>query len=56
MTVDCMQNAENLKARDHLGRRGIDVKIILKWILVKEGVMLWNGKNWLRIHTNDEIL
>jgi hypothetical protein len=39
---------ENLKGRDHLGDPGIDGWTILKWNLKKQGVILWNGRNWLR--------
>jgi hypothetical protein len=31
---------------------GVNVRIILKWILNKEDVMIWNGFNWFRIGTS----
>jgi hypothetical protein len=41
--------SENLKRRDHFAGLSVDGRIILKWILEKEGVRLWNGFNWLRM-------
>jgi hypothetical protein len=35
-----------------LGRLRVDDKVILKWMLKKEGVSLWTGFNWLRIWSN----
>jgi hypothetical protein len=32
-----------------LGGIGMDVKVILKWILNKFGVGMWTGFMWLRI-------
>jgi hypothetical protein len=40
---------ENLKERDHLEELGIDVKVILEWILGKWGGKMWIGFIWLRI-------
>jgi hypothetical protein len=34
-----------------LGERGIDVKIILRWIFMKWDVGIWTGSSWLRIGT-----
>jgi len=38
-----------LKGRNHLGDRGVDWKIILKYILKNSFVRVWNGFIWLRI-------
>ena len=39
----------NLKERDHLGKPGIDGRIILRWVLRKWDVGVWAGSSWLRI-------
>jgi hypothetical protein len=44
---------ENLKGRDCLGDMGIDGKIILEWILGKQGGSVWTGCFWLRIGIGD---
>jgi len=41
--LDCM------KQTDHLGDPDIHGKIVLKWILKKEGVRMWTGIIWLMI-------
>jgi hypothetical protein len=43
---------ENLKGRGHLEDLGVDVKVILEWILRKYGGKLWTGCMWLRIGTS----
>jgi len=34
---------ENLKGRDHSEDLGVDVRIIVEWMLGKEGRKLWTG-------------
>jgi len=41
----------NLRERDHLGRPGVDGRIILRWIFRKWNVGVWTGSSWLRIGT-----
>jgi hypothetical protein len=41
----------NLRERDHLGDRGVDRRIILRWIFRKWDVGVWTGSSWLRIGT-----
>jgi len=38
----------NLRERDHLEETGLDVGIILRWILRKWDVGTWTGSSWLR--------
>jgi hypothetical protein len=38
------------------GKKGVDSRIILKWVLKKNYGRLWAGFNWLRIGTSDELL
>jgi hypothetical protein len=42
----------NLKGRDHLEDLGVDGRIILEWILGKQGGKVWAGCIWLRIMTS----
>jgi hypothetical protein len=37
------------EGKNPLGRTGLDGRIILRWILRKWDVGLWNGSLWLRI-------
>jgi hypothetical protein len=37
-----------MKGRDQLRDLGVDNMIILKWILKKQGVMMWTGSSGLR--------
>jgi hypothetical protein len=41
-----------LKVRDYLEVLSVDTKILLKWILKKQGVSKWTGFIWLRIETS----
>ena len=38
----------NLSESDHLGDPGVDGRIILRWIVRKWDVGVWNGSSWLR--------
>jgi hypothetical protein len=35
---------------------GIDVRVIVEWILEKQGEKLWTGFIWLRIGTRGRLL
>ena len=39
----------NLRERDHLGDRGVNGRIILRWIFRKLNVGEWAELSWLRI-------
>jgi hypothetical protein len=43
---------EYVKGGDHSEDGGVDGRIILKWILEKEGGLVWTGLIWLRIRTS----
>jgi len=43
----------NVKERDHLEDRGLDRRIILKWVL-KQG-WAWTGLIWLRTGVNGDL-
>jgi hypothetical protein len=45
-----------MKGRDHSENIGVDVRIILEWILGKQGEKVWTGYIWLRIGTNGGLL
>jgi hypothetical protein len=40
---------ENLKGRDHLEDIDVNMKIILEWMLGKNGVRVWTGRILARI-------
>ena len=42
---------ENLQEKDHMKDRGIDGRIILRWICRIWYVGAWTGTMWLRIGT-----
>jgi hypothetical protein len=48
--------ARKPKGKGLLGRLGTDGRIILKWILQKQGVNLWTEFNWLRTGTTGRLL
>jgi len=47
---------ENLREGEHLEGLSVDGKIILQWILGKEGVNVWTGCIWIRIGTSGRLL
>jgi hypothetical protein len=47
---------ENLKKRDNLEDIGVDVRIVLTWILKQWDGKEWTGFTWLRIGTSCRIL
>jgi hypothetical protein len=42
--------------RDHADDVGVDRRIILEWILGKQGWKMWTGFIWLRIRTSGGLL
>jgi hypothetical protein len=47
--------SENLKRKDHMTDPAINERVILKLILQKQNVKMWNGVNWLRIGCNSRL-
>jgi hypothetical protein len=47
---------ESVKGRDHSEELGVDGKILLAWILGKQGGKVWTGFVWLRIGTSGRLL
>jgi hypothetical protein len=43
---------KKLKGRKHLKHLGINMRIILKWFLKKQGMRIRTGFSWLRIGNN----
>ena len=41
----------NLRERDHLGKPGIDGRIMFSWVFRKWDVGVWTGSRWLRTGT-----
>jgi len=41
----------SLRVRDHVVDRGLDGRIILRWIFRKWDVGVWTGSSWLGIET-----
>jgi hypothetical protein len=41
----------NLREMDRLGDRGIQGRIVIRWIFRKWDVGIWTGLSWLRIET-----
>jgi hypothetical protein len=46
----------NLTGKEHSEDLGVDGRIILEWILGKEGGYVWTGYIWLRIGTSGGLL
>jgi hypothetical protein len=45
-----------LKGINDLGDLGMDGKVILSSILMKQGGAMWTGLNWLKIGTSGGVL
>ena len=54
MHMRCWQ--ENLKIEDHFEDLGVDMGIILRWILNEEDRRAWTGLIWTRIETSGGLL
>jgi hypothetical protein len=48
-----VRQSENLKGTDHLGDKGRDGRVILKWILKKQDMRVRIGVIWVRIGTSN---
>jgi hypothetical protein len=46
----------SLRVRDYSADQGVDMRVILKWILEKWGCRVWIEFMWLRIGTGDGLL
>ena len=40
-----------MRERNHLGKPGVDGRIILRWIFMNLYVGVWTGSSWLGIRT-----
>ena len=49
--ADSLIGSHLIPQRDHLGKPGIDGRIILGWICRKWEVGIWTGSSWFRIGT-----
>jgi hypothetical protein len=56
MYVCMCVRSEHLKGSDHSEDLGVDGKIILEWILGKQGGKLWTGFIWVGIGTSGGLL
>jgi len=48
--------SQNLKGINHSEDLGIDGKIILEWIVGKQGGKVWPGFIWLKVGISDRLL
>jgi hypothetical protein len=48
--------SENQKERDHAEDVAVDGRTILKWIIKKQHVKVWNGFTWLKLGTSGGLL
>jgi len=53
----CIQNFDlETWKEDQLGDLGINMRIILEWILLKQGRKVWTGCLWLRLGSSARLL
>jgi hypothetical protein len=46
----------NREGRDHLGDKGVNGRVMLKWILQKYGIGVWTEFNWIKIQSSGGLL
>jgi hypothetical protein len=46
----------SLKETDHFRDIGVDRRIILQWILRRQGLKMWTGLIWLKIGSSGRFL